>query len=137
MFRLMMLLALALAVFCYAADQFNSRKTSSNIEADTTAANDTATIKQYWLVLLKRAAQQNDALQQVSNVESVGSTSSNAFVLSGRISDHPDYVGMYIIDAADSLAAVQLVAQDEAVTTSGLSFEIHRWWAQKGAYVLK
>ena len=137
MIKVMLGLAMLLAVFGYAADQLSDKKEIAN------GAAPKAEMKQYWLVLLKKgpnrdqdsaaAAKIQDA--HMRNIQAMAK--SGALVMAGPVGNNADLRGIFILDAKDSASAVAMVQKDSAVQTGRLHFEVHPWWTEKGTYAFK
>ncbi|RPD51551.1 YciI family protein [Paracnuella aquatica] len=139
MIRIMMLSAVLLAVFCYAADQLAAKEYLPPLAG----AYEPAAMKQYWLVLLKRGTNRTQdsaaaAKIQEAHMRNINSMAQRgALVMAGPIGPDDDLRGIFIIDAPDSATVSQMVQQDSAVITGRLRMEIYPWWTEKGVYTFK
>jgi uncharacterized protein YciI len=137
MIRIMMLSALLLAVFCYAADQL-SAKEQRPLKKQAPAA-----MKQYWLVLLKKGDNRTqDSLAaakiQEAHMRNINNLAqSGALVMAGPIGNDGDLRGIFLMDAPDAATVLKLVERDSAVLTGRLKVEVFPWWTEKGTYTFK
>lgn len=135
----MMLSAVLLAVFCYAADQLAAKEYLPPLAG----ANEPAAMKQYWLVLLKRGANRTQDNAAAAKIQEAHMRNINkmaqrgALVMAGPVGSDDDLRGIFIIDAPDSATVSQMVQQDSAVITGRLRMEIYPWWTEKGVYTFK
>lgn len=135
----MMLSAVLLAVFCYAADQLAAKEYLPPLAG----ANEPAAMKQYWLVLLKKGVNRMQDSAAAAKIQEAHMRNINnmaqrgALVMAGPIGSDDDLRGIFIIDAPDSALVSQMVQQDSAVITGRLRMEIYPWWTEKGVYTFK
>jgi len=137
MIKVMLGLAMLLAVFGYAADQLTDKKEIAE------GATPQAGMKQYWLVLLKKgpnrdqdsaaAAKIQDA--HMRNIQAIAK--SGALVMAGPVGNDADLRGIFILDAKDAESVEAMVRKDSAVQTGRLHYEVYPWWTEKGTYAFK
>lgn len=137
MIRIMMISALLLAVFCYAADQLSAKEKAPALKAAPEE------MKQYWLVLLKKGPHRTQdsaaaAAIQDAHMRNINSMAqSGALVMAGPIGSDGDLRGIFILNAPDSATVARMVQKDSAVVTGRLRVEVYPWWTQKGMYEFK
>ncbi|MCW3467374.1 YciI family protein [Chitinophaga nivalis] len=94
-------------------------------------------LKRYWMVLLKRGPHRNQPAAQAAEIQKghlqniTRLANAGKIIVAGPFGDDGPLRGIFIMDCADSLEAVQLVNTDPAIAAGRLSFEVKPWWTEK------